>query len=52
VIARWLSNYPAIRNIKQRITAEEGHLVGETPNGLKVVIWVVEKRNYIQILYF
>jgi DNA polymerase (family 10) len=37
--------------ILDNITAEEGHLVGETLNGLKVVIWVVEKRNYIDTLF-
>jgi DNA polymerase (family 10) len=37
--------------ILNNITAENGHLVGETPNGLKVVIWVVERRDYIKTLF-
>lgn len=33
------------------ITAEDGHLVGHTPNGLKVIIWVVERRYYTDTLF-
>ncbi len=37
--------------ILDNLTAQNGHLVGETPNGLKVVIWVVERRDYIKTLF-
>jgi DNA polymerase (family 10) len=37
--------------ILDNLTAENGHLVGETPNGLKVVIWVVERRDYMRTLF-
>jgi DNA polymerase (family 10) len=37
--------------ILNNIAAEDGHLVGETPNGLKVLIWVVERRDYMKTLF-
>ncbi|MDB5159175.1 MAG: polymerase/3-5 exonuclease PolX, partial [Mucilaginibacter sp.] len=46
----------AIQSILQseiinNITAKDGHIAGETGNGLKVTIWVVEKRYYFKTLF-
>jgi DNA polymerase (family 10) len=30
---------------------EDGHIIGQTTNGLKVIIWVVERRNYFNTLF-
>jgi DNA polymerase (family 10) len=35
----------------ENLKAEEGHLTGETANGLKVMIWVVEKRHFFNTLF-
>jgi DNA polymerase (family 10) len=37
--------------ILENAKAEEGHIVGETSTGLKVIVWVVEKRNYFKTLF-
>ncbi|MGF7082941.1 helix-hairpin-helix domain-containing protein [Mucilaginibacter sp. UYCu711] len=37
--------------ILDNLATEDGHLVGETPNGLKVVIWVVDRKDYIKTLF-
>ncbi|MES2377970.1 MAG: helix-hairpin-helix domain-containing protein [Bacteroidota bacterium] len=33
------------------LTDKDGHITGHTSNGLKVVIWVVEKRNYFKTVF-
>jgi DNA polymerase (family 10) len=37
--------------ILNNLIAEDGHLIGETPNGLKVIIWVVSRKDYINTLF-
>jgi DNA polymerase (family 10) len=37
--------------ILEHARAEEGHLTGQTPNGLKVIVWVVEKRDFFKTLF-
>ncbi|MBC7398640.1 MAG: DNA polymerase/3'-5' exonuclease PolX [Mucilaginibacter sp.] len=37
--------------ILNNLIAQNGHLTGETPNGLKVLIWVVERRDYMKTLF-
>jgi DNA polymerase (family 10) len=37
--------------ILNNLTANGDHITGETENGLKVIIWVVEKRYYFKTLF-
>jgi DNA polymerase (family 10) len=37
--------------ILNNLTAHDDHITGETDNGLKVIIWVVEKRYYFKTLF-
>jgi len=38
-------------DIINNTSAKDGHITGETNNGLKVTIWVVEKRYYFKTLF-
>lgn len=38
-------------DIINNTSAKDGHITGETDNGLKVTIWVVEKRYYFKTLF-